>query len=148
MKKISVKTVVYLLFLVLGLNLCVADELQGSMALKQVQIGGKWFILEVAGTAEQRSRGLMERKSLAANKGMLFDYPYEGNYRIWMKNTLIPLLVLWIDRDATIQAKKILYPCGTGDCPSFGIAEKSRYVIELNADVTGIEEGMVVFGLN
>ena len=148
MKKISVKTAGYILFLVLGLNLCAADELKNSMALKEVQIGGKWFILEVASTAEQRSRGLMQRKSLAADKGMLFDYPYEGNYRIWMKNTLIPLLVLWIDRDGTIQAKKILYPCGTGDCLSFGITEKSRYVIELNAEVTGIEEGMAVVGLN
>ena len=148
MKKISVKTAGYILFLVLGLNPCTAGELKDSMALKEVQIGGKWFILEIAGTAEQRSRGLMERKSLAANKGMLFDYPYEGNYRIWMKNTLIPLLVLWIDKDATIQAKKILYPCGSGDCLSFGIPEKSRYVIELNADVSGIEEGMTVFGLN
>ena len=148
MKKISVKTAGYILFLVLGLNPCTAGELKGSMALKEVQIGGKWFILEIAGTAEQRSRGLMERKSLAANKGMLFDYPYEGNYRIWMKNTLIPLLVLWIDKDATLQAKKILYPCGSGDCLSFGIPEKSRYVIELNANVAGIEEGMTVFGLN
>lgn len=126
----------------------VASESPGRMALKQVVIGGQEFIVEVAATAEQRSRGLMGRESLAINRGMLFDYPYQGNYRIWMKNTLIPLLVLWVGADSRVQAVKTLYPCGTGDCLSYGIKEKSRYVIELNAEVSGISKGMTVFGLD
>ena len=90
----------------------------------------------------------MERDHLAPDRGMLFDYPYPGHFRIWMKNTLIPLKVLWIGSDYRIQAIKTLYPCRTTNCLSFGIEDKSRFIIELNAGVTGVETGMLVKGLD
>ena len=52
---------------------------------------------EVANTFESRARGLMFRESLGQNRGMLFVFPEDGPHCMWMKNTLIPLSVAFID---------------------------------------------------
>lgn len=76
----------------------------------------------------------MFRQSLADDEGMLFVYPFLDNHRIWMKNTLIPLTVIWLDEEATIIANKLLPPCREKVCPVYSAPSKSKYIIELNED--------------
>ncbi len=67
-----------------------------------VYLKGKEVWVEVAENDEDRGRGLMGRKSLGRNEGMLFIFESEGYHGFWMKNTLLPLSIAFIDREGTI----------------------------------------------
>jgi hypothetical protein len=60
------------------------------------------FTVDVAATPEQQERGLMFRKSLAGDRGMIFPYDPPQEVAFWMKNTLIPLDIIFIRSDGTI----------------------------------------------
>jgi uncharacterized protein len=60
------------------------------------------FTVEVAATPQQQERGLMFRKSLAGDRGMIFPYSPAQEVAFWMKNTLIPLDIIFIRTDGTI----------------------------------------------
>jgi len=94
----------------------------------------KLYELEIADTQARKSQGLMFRKALASNAGMLFYFNESGGLYIWMKNTLIPLTVLWLDDHARVIHIERLQPCKADPCPSYGPDQPARYVIELHAD--------------
>jgi uncharacterized protein len=79
------------------------------------------FIVEVARTPEEQARGLMERQSLAPDRGMLFPYQSPQPVSFWMKNTLIPLDMIFIapgGRILRIEANTVplsLEPVGSGE---------------------------------
>jgi uncharacterized membrane protein (UPF0127 family) len=81
---------------------------RSSAGLEQVPLtiesSGKThrFIVEVAETGEQQAQGLMFRKSLAPDRGMVFPRDPPGDASFWMKNTLIPLDMIFIRPDGTI----------------------------------------------
>jgi uncharacterized membrane protein (UPF0127 family) len=60
------------------------------------------FIVELAETQEARTRGMMHRESMEENEGMLFDFEVEQVTSIWMRNTMIPLDIIFIRADGTI----------------------------------------------
>jgi uncharacterized membrane protein (UPF0127 family) len=67
-----------------------------------LKIKGHVIRVEVANTEDSRRTGLMFRDALGENQGMLFVYETEGRHAMWMKNTLIPLSVAFIDRSGRI----------------------------------------------
>jgi uncharacterized protein len=92
------------------------------------------FDLEVAETREQRKQGLMFREKLDPNKGMLFIYQQEAIYPFWMKNTLISLDIIWINKEnQVVYISQNNQPCQDNDCFSINPDKKAKYVLEINA---------------
>jgi uncharacterized protein len=89
---------------------------------------------ELARTDAERARGLMFRPKLLPDQGMLFVFEREEPHAFWMKNTLIPLDILWLDRDRrVVHVEKDVPPCKSDPCPSYGPARAALYVLELAA---------------
>src|SRR5436853_9719 len=65
--------------------------------LVHMQVGNQPFTLELAATDKTRQHGLMHRQSLPADRGMLFVFPDEAPRSFWMRNTLIPLDIVYLD---------------------------------------------------
>jgi uncharacterized membrane protein (UPF0127 family) len=90
--------------------------------------------VELALDDETRAMGLMFRESIAPGKGMLFIHPTTGVYPFWMKNTLIPLDMIWIDQSRRIvHIKQSVPPCRADPCPSYDPVVPARFILELGA---------------
>ena len=90
--------------------------------------------VEIAETVDKRSQGLMFRKSLEADRGMLFIFPEMGNWTFWMKNTLIPLDILWMDESGIILHVESRVPICTkkdDSCPRYHSNRESMFVLEI-----------------
>ena len=103
------------------------------------------FYVEVVTTPQERARGLMFREHLDPDKGMLFVFDWEAVYPFWMKNTLIPLDIIWIDRNKEVVfISKDTQPCEQEPCPTINPYKKAKYVLEVcggTADKIGLEVG-------
>jgi uncharacterized membrane protein (UPF0127 family) len=89
-----------LVFLLLGVT--AAAALAQSLPTTELRAGMHLIRAEVAADFSTRARGLMHRKGLAPNAGMLFIFDAPGDQCMWMKNTYIPLSVAFIDAQGTI----------------------------------------------
>ena len=100
-----------------------------------VELKGKRYTVELADTPELRERGLMFRRDMPAEAGMLFIHDSEEPLAYWMKNTYIPLDILYFDSKLRlISAQLGVPPCGDQPrCPTFASAGPAQYVLELNA---------------
>lgn len=100
------------------------------------------FTVEVVDTDESRAQGLMFRRTLAPDAGMLFDYRQSVNASFWMKNTLIPLDMIFIRQDGTIaNIRERAIPGDETPIPSAGPV---RGVLEVNGGTVsrlGIKPG-------
>lgn len=92
--------------------------------------GGQQFAVELAVTSEQRAQGLMYRQRMPADAGMLFLYPAVRPVSMWMKNTLIPLDMLFIGDDGRILhiAERTI----PGSTATISSMQPARAVLELN----------------
>jgi uncharacterized protein len=91
------------------------------------------FLIEIASTPQERSRGLMFRENLPENEGMLFVFEKEGDYSFWMKNVLIPLDIIWINKDGEIvYIAENLQPGTDIEYGTIKPNQKAKYVLEIN----------------
>jgi uncharacterized membrane protein (UPF0127 family) len=101
--------------------------------LVRTQAGSVPLAVQIAGTEAARRRGLMGRRSLAPDAGMVFLFPGPVRDGFWMKDTLIPLSIGFWDANDRIVATFEMVPCRTDPCPLYtpsvsyvGAAEANR----------------------
>ena len=117
-----------------------AAELQNLEIVSQS--GVHVFSVELATTDEERERGLMFRKELPDGHGMLFDFETERSVAMWMKNTLIPLDMIFIRADGRIaNIAESTEPMSTRVIPSRGAVRAVLEVAGGTAKRLGIEVG-------
>lgn len=132
------------LLLVAGL----APGLSGQSRLargRAVFPDGAVVSVEIAATEAVRARGLMFRGELAPNEGMIFVFPRAGFYPFWMKNTLVPLDMIWLDAAGTVVSMAgSVPPCKADPCASYAPDGVAAYVVEVVSGFTrqhGLKKG-------
>jgi len=102
---------------------------QSNLPTLQMQLGNKSFTLEVADSTASRTYGLMRRDSMPSDHGMIFVFPEEEERGFWMKNTRIPLDILFVNTSGQVVSVKQMKAYDTNTTSSDGAA---MYAIELN----------------
>lgn len=106
---------------------------------ERLDIRGDWgtarFGIEIADDPAEQAQGLMFRESLAASAGMLFVYPRPGSPSFWMKNTLIPLDMLFIRSDGTVA--HVHENAVPGDLTSIRGGQGILAVLEIKGGLSG-----------
>ncbi len=93
---------------------------------------------EIADSWTKRILGLMHRKHLASDAGMLFIFEDEAPRSFWMKNTLIPLDMIFVADDLKIvHIAKMATPCKIDPCPRYNSGYPAKYVVEINGGLSG-----------
>lgn len=106
---------------------------KASEGIATVRIGRRVYEAEIAQTPADQARGLMFRKTLPPDRGMLFVFPDEIQRSFWMKNTLIHLDIIFITRDRKIDSFHTMSPCPGDPCPTYRSAGRAAYALEVNA---------------
>ena len=101
--------------------------------------------IDIAATPEQRQRGLMDRRDLSLQEGMLFIFPAADSQSFWMRNTYIPLDIMFVGTDRKIvNIAKRTVPLSDDYIKSTGLAQ---YVVEVRggfSDRFGIDESVTI----
>ena len=139
MKKKVILITVFLLILLIAVSFL------NNQKRIQLCFENNCFDVELALTPEEKRQGLMFRDYLEKNKGMLFVFETEEEHGFWMKDTAIPLDMIWLDEDKEVVfISKNNQPCKDNECPAINPDKKAKYVLELNggtADKIGLEVG-------
>jgi hypothetical protein len=102
----------------------------------EIKIGDTKVNAEIADTAFKKAKGLMGRKSLKENEGMIFPFNTEDYYKFWMFNMSIPIDIIYISKNKTVvEIWQNAQPCGLS-CESYTPKEKSMYILEVRANFT------------
>lgn len=121
--------------LALCLLLATLPAFAQSQTRRELQVQGRdglvhAFQVEIAATDAERAKGLMFRRELAVNAGMLFDFATPQPVTMWMKNTLLPLDMLFVAEDGrVVNIAERTVPGSLAAIPS---DEPVRFVIEVN----------------
>lgn len=93
---------------------------------------GAIYAVELARTPEEQAQGLMFRESLPARRGMIFLFSDAAPHQFWMKNTMIPLDMIWMDTDGRVLfISADTPPCKADPCPSYGPETPAASVLEV-----------------
>ena len=133
--------------LLLIFALCFIGSAQAAMPQIELTVNKQVLTTEVAHTDPDRMQGLMHRRMLPENRGMLFVFPNIAYHGMWMMNTYIPLSVAFIDNDGIIINIADMQP-HTRD--SHNATRPARYALEMNLGwfrKRGIGPGMKIEGL-
>ena len=101
----------------------------------EVCMKDRCFVVKVARSEIERSIGLMYEKEMANDEGMLFIFEGYGERGFWMKDTLIPLDIIWIKDNEIVHIYENAQPCAE-KCPSIRPNVSANYVLELNTGLT------------
>ena len=115
---------------------------EGRVILRDAFGGSQVVQVEISATGATRARGLMWRRSLADGMGMLFIFPDEQNQSFWMRNTLIPLDLIFINKEQRIVG--IVQQAEPRTLSPRTVNRPSRYVLEVPGgwtDKVGVREG-------
>ena len=127
----------FLVFLVIFLIGC-AKNINKNFNEVRIDNGEKIIKInaEIADDNEERINGLMFRERLNENEGMFFIFGNEGYQAFWMKNTLIPLDIIFIGKNFEIVDIKNAVPCKDEPCPLYKSSKPAEYVLEVNGNFT------------
>ena len=122
---------------------------QGQPPLPTVQLQTGLYLIkaEVAANYTTRMQGLMQREKMGANEGMLFVFPERDKQCMWMKNTLLPLSVAFIDESGVILNVEDMQPQTENSHCS---VKPARYALEMNLGwfkTKNIKPGAKIAGL-
>lgn len=122
-------------FVVLMLFSSVFASSCGNAQEHWVELQGERFVVEIADDDQERARGLMFRESMGDDRGMLFIHDHQSPQAYWMKNTKIPLDILYFDKNRKlVSQQRDVPPCSLGNrCPPYPSNAPALYVLELNA---------------
>ncbi len=133
---------------VFGLVFSAAAWAQGAMPVMELSAGFHRIEAEVAATDPNRQLGLMNRQSMPLQHGMLFVFPQANTHCMWMRNTLLPLSVAFIDADGYIINIEDMKP-QTED--NHCARKPARYALEMNLGwfaQRGIKPGSKLSGID
>jgi uncharacterized protein len=102
---------------------------QSNLPVVDMKIGRRLFRLEIADTPATMEKGLMQRDSMPSDHGMIFVFPRESMQAFWMKNTRIPLDILFLDTSGKVVSIHQMQPYDENTTSSDFPA---RFAIELN----------------
>ena len=125
----------------------VASVAHAELPTMPLTIGSHSLVAEVASTDSQRGTGLMHRRMLPENRGMLFVFPDIALHGMWMMNTFLPLSVAFIDREGTIINIADMEPHTTN---THSATRPAKYALEMNQGwfrKRGIKAGDKIQGL-
>lgn len=124
------------LLLIIPISWIALERIGNNQQQNKVCFENYCFYVELAKTARERNRGLMFRENLNSDEGMLFIFEEEKEYSFWMKNTLLSLDIIWINKDkGVVFIKKNAQPCPE-NCEDIKPDKKAGYVLEINAGIT------------
>ena len=137
---------IFAFFLALAATAACAQEPQMNLPRVRLAAGMHQIDAQVAATPEQRMTGLMHRKEMPQHEGMLFVFERPAQQCFWMKNTLLPLSVAFVEDDGTIVNIDEMKP---QTLDSHCSAKPVRYVLEMNTgwfSKKGIKPGAKLSG--
>jgi len=119
--------------IILGL---LAMTLAPSVSMETVTLTGRQETritvdVEIADTPAERERGLMHRTALSGGTGMLFVFEQEQPLSFWMKDTLIPLDIVFFDADGSFVSSASMVPCTADPCTIYASSEPAAMALEV-----------------
>jgi len=116
-----------------------------SKPQSKICIKERCFYVKLAVTQAEQDRGLMFRRYLSRDEGMLFIFNEESVHPFWMKNVILPLDIIWLNREhEVVFVSKNAQPCINDFCENISPDKNSSYALEFNAGISdeiGIELG-------
>ncbi len=148
-KRMNMKKILVLLSLIVIITVGIIIIIVGNKPENYVEIDGEKIIVELARTDNERQEGLMHRDKLCDDCGMLFIFNEESRHDFWMKNTKIPLDMIFIDSDLKIVDILYAEPCAEDPCKSYVSNKNALYILETNGnkfneDIIGQKIDMVL----
>ncbi|WP_310493113.1 DUF192 domain-containing protein [Dechloromonas sp.] len=134
--------------LLFGLTMSAATWAQNAMPIMELSAGFHRIEAEVAANDQNRQVGLMNRKAMPTQRGMLFVFTQENTHCMWMRNTLLPLSVAFMDAEGKIINIEDMQP-QTED--NHCARRPARYALEMNHGwftQRGIKPGVKLGGLD
>ena len=133
-------TIAILILLAIALVLWPRSVESAPTIVFATESGEVKFALEIADSPEEQEKGLMNREKIEDTYGMLFIFPREERVSFWMKNTLIPLDMIFMDEDLQIvHIAQNAEPCISKDdskCPLYSAPSSAKYVLEIRGNLS------------